>query len=72
MSRKVTAMLIGVLGVSLAAHAEPFAYVTNRDSNTVSVIDTATNAVSVTVNVGDGSFRRRDHARRRLRLRRAF
>ena len=56
MSRKVTAMLIGVLGVSLAAHAEPFAYVTNRDSNTVSVIDTATNAVNATVNVGDVPF----------------
>jgi YVTN family beta-propeller protein len=34
------------------AEAAPFAYVANESSNTVSVIDTATNAVVATVTVG--------------------
>ena len=34
------------------AAAAPFAYVANSDSNTVSVIDTATNKVVATVGVG--------------------
>jgi YVTN family beta-propeller protein len=38
-----------------AAEAAPFAYVTNSGSNTVSVIDTATNTVVTTVTVGSGS-----------------
>jgi YVTN family beta-propeller protein len=34
------------------ADAAPFAYITNSIDNTVSVIDTATNIVAATVNVG--------------------
>src|SRR5437868_8414731 len=35
-----------------AAHATPFAYITNNGSNNVSVIDTASNTVTATVAVG--------------------
>ncbi len=38
----------------LSADAQPFAYVSNLGSNTVSVIDTATNTVVATVPVGNG------------------
>ena len=38
--------------VSIAG-AEPYAYITNTGSNTVSVIDIAINKVTSTVNVGD-------------------
>src|SRR5664279_4601844 len=41
-------MLISIAG------ATPFAYITNYDNNTVSVIDTATNKVTATVPVGIG------------------
>ncbi len=37
---------------SIAAETAPFAYVTNGPSNTVSVIDTATNTVVATVLMG--------------------
>ena len=43
---------IGLLIVTASALAEPFAYVTNYQSHSVSVIDTATNAVIATVPVG--------------------
>ena len=51
------AALCAVLAMGLAvaaspAEAAPFAYVTNQGSNTVSVIDTATNTVVATVAVG--------------------
>ena len=36
--------------------AQPFAYVTNVDSGTVLVIDTATNAVVDTITVGNSPF----------------
>ena len=54
--RKVTALSLTV-GLSLVAlsapvHADTFAYVTNRDSDNVSVINTATNALYTTVAVG--------------------
>jgi YVTN family beta-propeller protein len=39
-------------GSTLSAEAAPFAYVTNRNDSTVSVIDTASNAVVGTVAVG--------------------
>ncbi len=39
-------MLVGIAG------AAPFAYITNGDSNSVSVIDTATNKVTATIPVG--------------------
>jgi YVTN family beta-propeller protein len=46
----ITALAILILmGVAGAA---PFAYITNYDSNNVSVIDTATNKVTTTVDVG--------------------
>jgi YVTN family beta-propeller protein len=41
-------ILVGVTGAS------PFAYVTNYENNSVSVIDTAANTVKTTVNVGSG------------------
>src|SRR5262245_50626979 len=49
------ALSLGLLGVMLGstpAEAKPFAYVTNAGSNTVSVIDTATNTAVATVPVG--------------------
>ncbi len=46
-------LIIGALsGMGAAAHAAPFAYISNAGSNTVSVIDIATNAVVATVPVG--------------------
>lgn len=44
-------MMAVVLGVTGRAWAEPFAYVTNLNSGTVSVIDVATNTVIATVSV---------------------
>ena len=41
------------LGWPRAAAAVPFAYIANAGSNTVSVLDTATNAVTATVQVGE-------------------
>ena len=35
-----------------AAHAQPFAYIGNQNSNSVSLIDTATNIVVATVPMG--------------------
>src|SRR5262245_7172177 len=45
-------VLLGVLGSAAAAQAAPFAYITNFNSASVSVIDTATNTVTATVAVG--------------------
>jgi len=50
--RAVSLGLLGVMLASTPAEAQPFAYVTNFSSNTVSVIDTATNTVVATVPVG--------------------
>jgi YVTN family beta-propeller protein len=50
--------LLGIaawLGVG-AAYATPFAYISNINSNNVSVIDTASNAVVTTVTVGTQPF----------------
>ena len=48
------AMLAMGLGLMASpAEAAPFAYVTNGDDSTVSVIDTATNTVVATVPVGN-------------------
>jgi len=44
--------LVAIMLAAMPAHAAPFAYVTNVDSNTVSVIDSATNTVVATVPVG--------------------
>ena len=46
----ISAAMILILASS--AYAAPFAYITNAVSNTVSVIDTATNNVTATVPVG--------------------
>ncbi len=46
----ITALALLML-VSIAG-AAPFAYITNGDSNSVSVIDTATNKVTATISVG--------------------
>ena len=50
--------LCAVLGAFLlaspAARGAPFAYITNATSNTVSVIDTASDTVTATVPVGNG------------------
>ena len=46
-------LMLGVFaGFTSPAQAAPFAYITNSGSNTVSVIDTATNTVVATVAVG--------------------
>lgn len=65
--RSLFRFLIGlVIGALLPcfAQAAPFAYITNSDSNNVSVIDTAANTVVATVAVGNGPTRResRRHA----------
>lgn len=50
------ALLMGftlfTLGWSVSVHTEPFAYIANAFSNTVSVLDTATNVIVATVPVG--------------------
>lgn len=48
--RGLALLFVGVLAAPAAA--APFAYVTNQDDNTVSVIDTASNTVVATVPVG--------------------
>ncbi len=48
-------LLSGLLWLATpSAHAAPFAYITNAISNSVSVIDTASNTVIATVAVGIG------------------
>src|SRR3979411_1346148 len=47
-----SAVLSLLLLATAAAHATPFAYITNNGSNNVSVIDTASNTVTATVAVG--------------------
>ena len=46
------ASMARTISVKSSSSAEPYAYITNVDSNTVSVIDTATNTVIATVPVG--------------------
>lgn len=50
--------LLRIMGLLLVGTppmlAAPFAYITNKGSDTVSVIDTATNTVTATVTVGEG------------------
>jgi YVTN family beta-propeller protein len=55
LSRLLAGSVIGAL-LSCVAQAAPFAYITNSGSNTVSVVDTATNAVVATVAVGSQPF----------------
>src|SRR5271157_4475368 len=43
-----------ILTLVSIAGAAPFAYITNQGSNNVSVIDTATNNIVTSVNVGSG------------------
>ena len=53
--QKISAPLLGLLlalALSAAAHAAPFAYITNQVSSNVSVIDSASNSVVATVPVG--------------------
>ena len=53
--QKISAPLLGLLlalALSAAAHAAPFAYITNASSSSVSVIDIASNSVVATVPVG--------------------
>ena len=45
-------LVMGLELMASPAEGAPFAYVTNHDSRTVSVIDTATNTVVATVPVG--------------------
>jgi len=47
-------LVMGLELMASPAEGAPFAYVTNHDSRTVSVIDTATNTVVATVPVGLG------------------
>ena len=51
----IAAIVIG-LTMALPVKAAPFAYITNNGSDTVSVIDTATNTVVDTVAVGANPF----------------
>ncbi|MBP8296110.1 MAG: hypothetical protein KAX84_08380, partial [Burkholderiales bacterium] len=51
-ARKLCLGAIALAAFAGLAHAGPFAFVTNKDSNNVSVIDLATNAVVATVPVG--------------------
>src|SRR5688572_19372268 len=51
MQARMVLAIVSLIATS-ATHAEPFAYVTNGDSDNVSVIDTATNTVTTTVPVG--------------------
>src|SRR5688572_17995048 len=53
MQARMVLAIVSLIATS-ATHAEPFAYVTNGDSDNVSVIDTATNTVTTTVAVGTG------------------
>ncbi len=46
-------LALALLGLAFSIRAEPFAYITNSDDHTVSVIDTATDTVIDTVMVGD-------------------
>jgi YVTN family beta-propeller protein len=45
-------VLLGMALLAIPAQAQPFAYVANRNSNSVSVINTASNTVVATVGVG--------------------
>jgi YVTN family beta-propeller protein len=45
-------LTLAVLGLAVPLWAAPFAYVANSGSNTVSVIDTATNMIVATIPVG--------------------
>ncbi len=60
MTRSISSLwfTLALLGLvwSGPAVAAPFAYITNSGTNDVSVIDTATNVVTVTVPVGIGPF----------------
>ena len=49
--RYILPLIVALLGHNIAV-AAPFAYITNTNSNSVSVIDTATNTVVTTVPVG--------------------
>src|SRR3989442_9346749 len=51
---RIAAGLLFTLFLSHRAAAAPFAYIANSNSNTVSVIDVATNIVVATVPVGHG------------------
>ena len=51
--RIVVPVLLGIAFGATLANAAPFAYVPNSESDTVSVIDTATNTVTATVPVGN-------------------
>ena len=52
----LVSLAFGIGFAPAPAAAEPFAYVANLSSNTVSVIDTATNTVVATVPVGSDPF----------------
>ncbi len=47
-----TQITIHTSSLEQPSNTVPFAYITNQDSNNVSVIDTATNTVTATVPVG--------------------
>lgn len=48
-------LLISMFLVSATSHAAPFAYISNQVSNSVSVIDMATNTVATTIPLGAGA-----------------
>lgn len=55
--RQVMPFFYGLLmAFSITAHAAPFAYIANTNSNNVSVIDLSNNTVLTTVGVGSGPY----------------
>jgi len=58
----IVALVVGLFLTSVMAEAEPFAYVTNYGSGSLSVIDTVTNVVIGRVPVGSWSLRHRHYA----------
>lgn len=49
----IAMLLVGTTAMTSTADAQPFAYISNGDDNTVSVIDTTSNLVIATVPVGN-------------------
>jgi YVTN family beta-propeller protein len=52
-ARRLVVLVVCAIALATRALAAPFAYVVNHGDGTVSVLDTATNAVVATVEVGD-------------------
>lgn len=49
-------MFVGIMFSATSAQAAPFAYITNQNEDSVSVVDTALNTVTATITVGNNPF----------------